>query len=567
MRVSDAGELRPRDWILLSAILLISALVYLPSLTFPFAADDASQILGNPRVHSWEYVPQYFKTHVWGHLSLGTGERGAAYYRPLFLLWELVGWNLFGANPVGWHFSALTLHIGATALVYFVARRVIQDPLGACAAALVFGVHPIHIEGVTWISGATEPLGAIPFLGSFLCWLRAYDSPRPAAWRAGAVALYGMALLSKETTIILPLILVSYELLLRRREGLVRRVLPFGAVALIYLAVRQIVLTGMAHTPIPLSVLLFTWPSVLWFYVTHALIPFRLSLLYDLALVNRFSWSETGIPLLLVLATGAVVIWYTRANRAARFAAIFAVLAILPPLYLRAFSPVEIVHDRYLYLPSIGLCLLFGIALRQWPIRIGLPVTGVLTVVLGTLTIAESLPWSNETALFSHALQVAPHSWHARRQLAFALQRSQRCDDAMPLLAQILDASPDDYVAAFALGSCHFHKGQTDEAARMMHRVIALHPTFQQPYLLLAAILVRQGRIAEADEEWRQSRAVQLGDQPEPTFHLVRAEILRARGDLQGAIAEYRKELEVQPANEEIVASLSQAEAAAAGQR
>src|SRR5262249_39963626 len=152
-----------------------------------------------------------------------------------------------------------------------------------------------------------------------------------------------------------------------------------------------------------------------------------------------------------------------------------------------------------------------------------------------------------EVALFSRAVQIAPHSWHANRQLAFALQREQRYDDAIPMLAGILDATPDDYVTAFALGSCQFQKGRFEEAERLMRRTIELHPTYQQPYLLLAIILIGEGHIDEAEAQWRQSQTVQMGNQPEPSFHLVRAELLRARGDLRGAIGEYHKELDVQP--------------------
>jgi Dolichyl-phosphate-mannose-protein mannosyltransferase len=245
LQISDIGRLLPRDRILLLAALIATLLVYAPTLTFPFAADDASQILGNPRVHSWQFAPEYFKSHVWGHLTLGKGERGAAYYRPLFLLWELVIWTVFGTNTAGWHFSALALHLLATGLVYFAVRRVAEDSLGAFAASLLFGVYPIHVEGVTWISGATEPLAAIPFLGSVLCWLRAHASMRPLAWRAGSVMLYGIALLAKETAVVLPAVLLAFEILVRRRqEGMLRRMLPYAGVGLLYIAVRQVALGG-----------------------------------------------------------------------------------------------------------------------------------------------------------------------------------------------------------------------------------------------------------------------------------------------------------------------------------
>src|SRR5215471_1578619 len=105
------GSEQAKDRLLLAAVLAATLLVYLPTLMYPFAADDASQILGNPRIHSWQYVPEYFRSHVWAHLGLSDGARGAAYYRPLFLLWELVVWQIFGSSAAGWHLSALILHV------------------------------------------------------------------------------------------------------------------------------------------------------------------------------------------------------------------------------------------------------------------------------------------------------------------------------------------------------------------------------------------------------------------------------------------------------------------------
>ena len=78
--------------------------------------------------------------------------------------------------------------------------------------------------------------------------------------------------------------------------------------------------------------------------------------------------------------------------------------------------------------------------------------------------------------------------------------------------------------------------------------------------MLLATIRIGEARINDAEDLWRRAQAVQLGDQPEPSFHLVRAEILKARGDIPGAISEYRKELEIQPGNEEITAALKLAQ-------
>jgi hypothetical protein len=553
------------DSFLLFVILATTALAYLPTLTFPFAADDASQILNNVHVHDWRYIPEYFTSHVWAHISLASGQQGAAYYRPIFLLWELAVWTIFGPSALGWHLSAIATHLCATAIVYFVARRLVENRFTAYTAALIFGVYPIHVEGVAWISGVTEPLAAVPFLASMLCWLRARESQDSLAWRRGSVVLYSIALLAKETTVVLPAVLLVYELLVQRRPAkLFRHLIPFAVVTLVYFVVRQVALSDTSHTPLTWTVLLLTWPSVLWFYLRHALFPFDLSFLYDMPLLSSFTWTNVGLPAVCVALSALLIHWLVRGRPLASFAAVFSVLTLLPPLYLRAFKPVEIVHDRYLYLPSVGVCLLLALAISSMPERVQPIGAFALAVGLAAATVIGCQPWSNEVALLSRAVQQSPGNWHAQRQLAFALGRSGQCEEAMPRLAALIDGTPDDYVAIFSLGACNFHLGHFSEAARLMSQTLKLAPAFQQAYLLLATIRVGEGQINEAEDLWRQSQVVESGGQPELTFHLVHAEILKARGDLRGAISEYRKELELQPGNEEITAALMRAQRAPA---
>src|SRR5205085_1082795 len=99
------------------------------------------------------------------------------YYRPLFNLYLLVNYQLFHLNPAGWHLLLVLWHLLVTLLVYRLARRLLKDEGGALTAALIFGVHPVHIESVAWISGVTEPMLAVFFLGALLGYLR---------WRDGA---------------------------------------------------------------------------------------------------------------------------------------------------------------------------------------------------------------------------------------------------------------------------------------------------------------------------------------------------------------------------------------------
>src|SRR5579872_35755 len=135
-----------------AAVLALTAAVYLPSLTFGFVCDDRQQIVWSQPNFTWRAVPSYFTTDVWSY----TSRERTNYYRPIFLLWLMINSKLIGLDTALWHLSAILLHLAATLLFYFLARRLVGDPLPAGVAALVFGAHPVHVEAVAWISGATE---------------------------------------------------------------------------------------------------------------------------------------------------------------------------------------------------------------------------------------------------------------------------------------------------------------------------------------------------------------------------------------------------------------------------
>src|SRR5882672_10692910 len=202
---------RPRI-IIFSGVLLSNLAVYLPSLRYQFVFDDPDQIVKNAAVHSASSIPRYFTSDVSPPAS---ADEVGNFYRPVFLLWLLANYSVGGVNPVWWHATSLGMHLLATLLVYLLAFRMTRDDLLAGGSALLFGLHSVHIEGVAWISGVTEPLLAVLFLASFLCFIKSRERPGELksprrGWLLASLGLYILALLEKETAIILPVLIFAY---------------------------------------------------------------------------------------------------------------------------------------------------------------------------------------------------------------------------------------------------------------------------------------------------------------------------------------------------------------------
>jgi 4-amino-4-deoxy-L-arabinose transferase-like glycosyltransferase len=148
-----AAPPRRAGWWGIAVVLALTFAVYIPTLRYQFVHDDRGQIVENPAVHSWRAVPTYFTAQVWAGVM---PEEVGNYYRPLFLLWLRINDVVFGNHAWGWHLTTILAHVLTTLLVYLLAWRLGIDRDVALLAALIFGLHPAHIEAVAWILGVTE---------------------------------------------------------------------------------------------------------------------------------------------------------------------------------------------------------------------------------------------------------------------------------------------------------------------------------------------------------------------------------------------------------------------------
>lgn len=551
--------------------LLLTAAVYLPVLWFGFVCDDSSQIVESQSRYTWSAVPGYFGSDVWTFIAAAKTN----YYRPVFLLWLMLNSKMFGLNTALLHAAAVGLHLGATLLLYFLALRLTRRADVSGAAALLFGVHPVHIEAVAWLSGVTESLFAVLALGAILCQLRGR--------RAVALLLFALALFAKETAVVLPLLLAACDWLFPTDAGATRRK-RFGnvlatlawclGIGLIYVAARIHALGAFAPVTRGWTPAMMAWtaPGVLVFYARQLLAPFEYSLFYPIYPLAHFSWRYTGEPLLLIAVAAVFLLWIAwRSKPVTRgplaFAALLLVLPIVPVLNLNAFTFDDFEHDRYVYLPSAGLCLLAAVVAagwitsrapgsRMWP-KAALGVAFAAAAAgLAYVNLENSGVWADNVSLFGHATEVAPDSFVAAEYYANELLTQQRFSDALPLFQKVLLSEraveePIDLLYE-PIAVCYIGLGQLDEAEGYLYRAISLKPATHIAHIYLAQIEKRRGHLPEAEAQARE--AIRLRPAPTPklsAYHGELAQILELEGNLKGARAEYEAEVREDPASVE----------------
>jgi len=556
----------------LACVILLMFFVYIPTLRYEFVYDDFSQIQFNPNIQSWSHLPKLFQEHVWVQKQ----DSQPQYYRPVFMVWCLLQFKLFGLQRIFWHLGAVLLHLVVTAMVFRLAMKLLADDLAAVTAALLFGLHPVHLESVAWVSGETDPLMAIFFIASWFAYLGFRESRRSLAL---SVLLYGVACLAKETAIVLPALIAVYEWMLAadtapaarlRRTALV--VLPYAAIGGLYLVQRWAVLhaIGSVQLALPLYKVPLSWPAILWFYVTDLAWPVNLALFHGMRPVYDATWDRFWQPLLLVWMVGAAVGVFIRrlpaesnatrpSLRAAAWISVaWFVIPLLPVLDILLLERDELVHDRYLYLPCVGFALLVAIAVRQlragsarlfgWP-ALQFACAALLASGMALATQLQSGYWSNELLLYTRAMQVAPNSLPAATLLADTLLARNHPEKAIAVYQQILGTYPTHWQSHFQLGKAYFQLGRYPQSETEFAAAVRLSPAAPFILVYLANAQIQNEHYAAAEDTVRRAIAAEpftLGE------HYVLGLVLEKRGRWNEAADAFRQELALD-ANQPVV--------------
>jgi len=556
-----------RDTALALIVILASVfLAYFRTLSFQFVLDDRYQIVDNTWLRSWRYLPRYFTSDVWAFLH---PTFPGNLYRPLFLVLFRLQYMVVGLNPWGWHLCTVLAHVAVTLLVYYLARQLLKDRLAGLFAALIFGLHPVHADAVAWVSGVTEPLLALFLIPSFLCYLRKRSGQFHA--RANLVAslvLYVLAMLAKETALVLPMIIFGSELIWSARTAataqpsLPRRCLqalfataPYLVASAAYLILRAKALHGFQNPREWHSFLsmVLTWPSVLCFYLRHMLWPVGMSPFYDMTFVAHPSVTNFLLPTVVILVVLAGLWMGAKRFREFALASFWLTLPILPVLNLRVFTEGHFVHDRYLYLPSVGLAMLAALGGRQLcagrvrlfrrpAVQTGMVV--VFAVVLGVGVTRETACYADENAYYNHLALTSGGGPASKLNLANLQGEKGNFEAAIVLYQEILREKPDNWEVNYDLGYAYYLQGQIADADRYLARAVSLDPGRPESYFYLGLAKLKEGDVAAASDNVRH--AIYIRPDAEH-YHFALGVILKLQGDLPGALSEFRAELEIDP--------------------
>jgi tetratricopeptide (TPR) repeat protein len=544
--------------------LLLAVASYWPALEYGFIYDDTQQIVENPALKSWSYLRQYFAANVWEGVFPGGG---GDYYRPLFLLWLRLNYILFKGAPWGWHLTSLLAHMAATGMFFLVVRRWTGDGVVAGWGALLFSVHPIHIEAVAWVSAVPEVLFTVAGLGAIYSYVRWRREQRRVLLLV-SVMLYGIALFTKETAIVVWPMIAACDWWLERdcRLGVrptsvlatVKKQVPFALVTAVYIGQRLHALRGLVGGEATFTVGegLRIAPSLVWFYLRRLVIPSGLSPIYSDSRTVSIAAPQFYLPLIAVCAVAVGLFLWGRKSRAAAFSGLLLGISLLPPLIgVWVFRRHDLAHDRYLYLPSAGGCMLLALALRtathcgKSPAAMKVRWLGHLTIVAAVLGLAFAVraqepPYRNNLALFTRAVQISPDNAMAWGLLGEELMTLGRYPEGIAAFHRAHASEPDEFLTNYRLGAAYYLLQDMASAEGFFQRAVNSYRereviSYHYALYRLGLSQYAQGKMSVAEATLR--RAVEL-DPKTPGYHLALGAVLKYQGNLQEA----RKQLELE---------------------
>ena len=598
-----------------ASIAFLTFLVYLLALQNQFIGwDDGAYIIENVHIRSlnaallkWAFFDFY-----------------ASNWHPLTWISHAMDYAVWGLNPLGHHLTNNILHAVNTFLVVLLVARLLEAdhasrPSGksgtfpkdsrkrpdfpsddspftihhspftfhilrstlivAATTGLLFGLHPLHVESVAWVSERKDLLCALFYLLSVMMYTRyatdakgkRHGAKGMGQWAPGsllsALFFFTLALMSKPMAVSLPVVLLILDWYPFERIRSLKTFLSsvIGKLPFIALGIGSSILTIMAQEKamflnefVPLPARILVAARAIFVYLGKMLSPMDLSPFYPYS-GNVFLLSPRYyLPLLLLVGITAAVLYIGKRQKIWLSVWFYYVVTLLPVLGVVQVGR-QSMADRYTYLPSIGPFLIAGLFVAWTYRKVSTSVRGIklacitsalcLVIFLSYLTVKQIGIWNNTVDFWSYVIQKEPGVPFAYYGRGLAFYEMGRTDKALEDYDKAIELDPS-YAKAYATRGFVFEKiGQVDKAIADYDKAIVLNPLDAQAYNNRGVIFEKMGQFDKAIADYNKVIEV---DPDESQSYNNRGVVFEKMGRFDKAIADYDKAVALNPANADL---------------
>lgn len=568
--------------ILLTALLLLAALVYSRAISAPFYFDDYPNIVSFQGIKDFKYIlhndelpsgalVEFFPRRIVGYLSLA------------------VNYHLHGLDVKGYHAFNILVHLLNTLLVYALVRVTFKTPkmagigLGAWSfeiafmTAALFALHPLQTQGVTYIVQRFMSLSAMFYLSSLLCYVHARlqaHAWRRWIWFLISIVSCFLAMKTKECALTIPLAMLLYEYAFFEGRGGKRWAMA-GLMLLMLLVVPAQMFKGgfqmemveeatRLQSNLQRHEYLFTQLRVVATYLRLLVLPINQNLDYDYPIYREF----TSLPVLSsfaliasMLAGAMYMLLKGRRGRPELLLPGFGVMFYFLALSVESsIIPIEdVIFEHRTYLANAGLmlaascvaCMTMGRLKDMRPLLVGFL---AIVVAMSLATYSRNALWADNRAFWADVVSKSPQKARPIYNLGLAYHRLEKLEEAQRYYLQALEFGPRYVKAHNNLGSIYLKQGKFESAIKHLEQAVAISPTYSKAHLNLGTAYITIGRAFRQDAAVIKgidevALSMQYGSPEADGYYNLGLAYEHLR-QVQQALNYYRKTLELDPSYE-----------------
>ncbi len=511
-----------RKWLIIAlaaALIVVTFAAYFKVFRAEFVYDDFAFIVNNKDIQSFTPLAKFLLSpDIFTGSRYVTGSGGGKNWRPVASFAFAVEYSLFGLNSSGFHFASVLLHILNVVLIYVLFLKLTKKIWPAAAASLLWAIHPVNTEAVSWVSNQSSLIFFGFFILAALAILRYIGNRNQKIWIRISYVLFVLSLLSKETALG-GIFIIPFVFLWGYRErgkidlrGILTDSSPFWAMGLVYFYLHYKILGAVGDHALRGSFLqnLLLAPAVFFKYISLIFYPLHLTVNYaDFPLPSGIGDPRVILGTLFFLIFAALAYWGIKNFRFAFGLGVVWFLAFLSPV-LQIIPFHDLVGERFLYAPLAGFFLsaaagfdwLFNYGSKRGfnPRRAVAVAMALVLILFFALTLNRNDDWLNSPNLWNSVLRLDPKNEIALSNLGAYYVNNNQPDKVIEYAAQLLKIHPENAADINLMGVGLAMSGRAKEAEAEFLLSLSKNPDYQPAWISLATLYQNEGLYGKAIE-------------------------------------------------------------------
>jgi len=486
-----------KSWGLIALLGFIVFALYANSLQGDFLIDDTVGILHNKKIHdAGIYFSEYFSIHP----------------NILVEVSRVLIWHFWGASTFAFHLFNILIHLGCVILIFLLCNALFGNKTLSFLSSIIFAIHPIHTEAISWISGGPYALSSLFFIASFLFYVKSYKSLPNLVF---SIIGFSFCFLAGNSVAVLPLMFILYEFSFGKRSEGDNFLYKLRIIFLVLISVMSLLFISLFFvSKNEFMHLIFYFRGFRYLIVAAKAFAYYLKILYlplQRGLVHPFAFDTINIQAIsssffLSLSIIAVAIFtffkYRRNFKPVSFGIIWFFVTYAP--YSNVIPVCNIISERYLYLPSVGFSIvLAALFLKGWEVikrnkrfRLSLRAIAIIAITLflgsySALTIKRNYGYSNIITYWEGNINNFEDGYRVYNNLAGTYYKMGNLDNAIAYSWINLTINPNQSHVWYNLGRVYQEKGNIDQAKVCFQEVLKIDKDYFPAYQALEQLKIK----------------------------------------------------------------------------